>query len=64
MDIMIRTTIDELIPNPDVVKVLKENGYCILGDKVVDRMIKSELELAKLKVKIKKGELIESNNTK
>lgn len=62
MDIMVESTLGDMIVNPDVVKIIKDNGYYVIEDKVVEDFLEAELELSKLKIKIKKGELVEVNN--
>lgn len=64
MDILIKNEVGDMIVNPEVIKIIKDFGYCVLEDKLVNELYISDYELAKLKIKIKNGELAEVNNGK
>lgn len=54
MEIIIESTIGEKMINPEVVKIIKDNGYSVVGDNYLKSLLDSELELVKLKSKLKK----------
>lgn len=56
---MIKNEAGDIIINPNVVKIIKDNGYYILNESLVNQLYLSDYELAKIKIKIKKGELVE-----
>lgn len=64
MDIMIKSTLGNMIVNPDVIRIIKDAGYYVIDDKTVNDLYLSEWELAKLKLRIYNGELVEVNNGK
>lgn len=57
MDIIIETTIGEKIVNPEIVKVIVENGYCVVSKEQMNQYNADSLELVKLKLKIKEGKI-------
>lgn len=59
MDYMIESTIGNVIPKPEVVAELIDNGYYVISDEMMHRLLAEERELIKFKEKIKKGILIE-----
>ena len=56
---MIESTIDNVIPKPEVVAELIDNGYYVISNEMMHRLLAEERELIKFKEKIKKGILIE-----
>ena len=64
MDIMIKNESGDTIVNPDVVKVILANGYYVLDEHLVNELYLSDYELAKLKIKISNGELVEVHDGK
>lgn len=56
---MIKNEAGDTIINPDVVTIIKDNGYYILDEDLVNQLYLSDYELAKIKIRIKKGELVE-----
>lgn len=59
MDYMIESTIGNVIPKPEVVAEFIDNGYYVISDEMMHRLLAEERELIKFKEKIKKGILIE-----
>lgn len=53
-DLIITTEIGERIVNPEVVKEIKESGFCVIHDSLMRQFLDDELELVKLKDKLKK----------
>ena len=53
-DLIITTEIGERIVNPEAVKEIKESGFCVIHDSLMRRFLDDELELVKLKNKLKK----------
>lgn len=53
-DLIITTAVGEKIVNPEVVKEIKESGFCVIHDSLMRQFLDDELELVKLKNKLKK----------
>lgn len=58
-DYMMITEIGELIPKPEVVTELLNNGYYVVPNSFIDKYMDDEHELIMLKLKIKNKKLIE-----
>lgn len=53
-DLIITTEIGERIVNPEAVKEIKESGFCVVHDSLMRKFLDDELELVRLKDKLKK----------
>ena len=53
-DLIITTAVGEKIVNPEVVKEIKESGFCVIHDSLMRQFLDDELELVKLKDELKK----------
>ena len=54
-DIIIDTVIGEKMVNPEIVKIIKDAGFCIVSDKFMRHLLDDELELIKFKESIYKN---------
>lgn len=45
----------DIIINPDVVEIIKENNHCVISDNMAKKLLDESLELAKIKRDIKNG---------
>lgn len=61
-DYMMITEIGELIPKPEVVTELLNNGYYVVPNSFINRYMDDEHELIMLKLKIKNKKLIEAED--
>lgn len=61
---MVVSTIGGLIPKPEIVEEFTKNGYYVVSEGYMKSLLDEERELVRLKQKLKRGELIESNNPK
>lgn len=53
--VIMKTNAEDVIINPDVVDIIKENGYCVISDKMAKKLLDESLELGKLKRDLKYG---------
>ena len=62
MEYTIESTIGNIIPKPEVVAELRDNGYYVISDAMMHRLLREEMELIKFKERVKRGELLDSKN--
>lgn len=62
MDYMIESTIGEIIPKPEVVAEFIDNGYYVVSDVLMHRLLADEREIIKLKKMLKENNLIGGKN--
>lgn len=53
--IIIKNEAEDTIINPDVIEIIKKNGYCVISDTMAKKLLDESLELGKLKRDLKNG---------
>ena len=53
--VIITNEAGDIIVNPDVVKIIKDHGFCVISDAMAKKLLDESLELGKLKRELKHG---------